>query len=326
VNVPKVTAVVTAHDRVAFLPRAVRSALDGGADEVIVVRNFAGPIAGCEGQYTDVPCPIPDTNEKECRGVEAAHGDVISFLDDDDLWTPEKVPRVRALFAEDPNLIYYDHAQNPIDATDRPIHASHRELAGTHPEGFAQWDGRDFDGLVRTIWPGNSSSTSVRRSWAVEWIPTAREAGWSADLFWLVAALLSGRRLLITPEPLTWLRLHDQNMSHARGTTPREFRTRHRITCERFARANGTLARVSRDRLGPSSPMTQYLSQAAVGFRFLAALEAGAGARRAAAQTIRHGAGRKDLGVLEAAFVTLVSPALARRLLYRSSLKRWRIG
>lgn len=324
---PTITAVITAHDRVAFLPHAVRSALDAGVDQVVVVRNFTGPIEGCEGRYEDLLCPTPDTAEKQCRVLEAARGEVVCLLDDDDLWTPEKVPRVRALFGESPGLFFYNHAQRPIDAEGRPIQADHPELAGTHPERFDQWDGQDFDELVRAIWPGNCSSISLRRSWAVEWIPAAREAGWSADLFWLCAALMTGRAgVRITPEPLTLLRLHDQNMSHARATSASDFRTRHRIACERFARANGTLARIAAQRVGPAAPMTQFLHRATEGFRFLAALEAGDRARRAALRALGQGAGRRNRGVRVAALVASVSPALARRLLYRSSLRRWRLG
>jgi Glycosyl transferase family 2 len=322
----RVAAVVTAHDRRAFLPFAVRSALDSGADEVIVVRNFSGPIEGCEGRYRDVPCATPDTNEKEGRGLEVSHADVVGFLDDDDVWTPEKVPRLRALFGGDPELIYFCHAQRPIDAEGRTVTASHRELADKHPERFGAWDGSDFQRLVTTIWPGNNSSTVVRRAWAVEWIPAFRAAGWSADLFWLVAALLSRRPVVIGPDPLTLLRLHDANMSQTRGSTREQFRSRHATTSERFARSNGTLARLASERLGTSAPMTTYLVEKSEAYRFFADLEGGRRPRRAAARALTHHAGRRDRGVLAAALASLVSPELARRLLYRSSLRRWNLA
>jgi hypothetical protein len=322
----RVAAVVTAHDRRAFLPFAVRSALEGGADEVLVVRNFSGPIEGCEGRYTDVPCSTPDTNEKEARGLEASTADVVGFLDDDDLWTPEKVPHLRSIFGADPDGVYYCHAHVPVDVEGAPVVATHPEWADKHPERFPQWDGNDFEGLVRTVWPGNNSSTVVRRAWAVEWLPAFREAGWSADLFWLVAALLSGRRVTIGPEALTQLRLHGANMSHTRGTTAEEFRTRHQVTCERFARSNGTMARLASARRGPGAPMTVYLSEASEGFRFLADLEAGRRPRRAALRALRHHAGRNDRGVFLAAGAAILSPTMARRLLFRSSLRRWSLG
>jgi len=322
----RVAAVVTAHDRRDFLPFAVRSALDGGADEVIVVRNFSGPIEGCEGRYHDVPCATPDTNEKEARGIEASRADVVGFLDDDDLWAPEKVPLLRSLFGGDPELIYYCHAQRAIDSQGRPVSASHRELVDKHPERFGQWDGTDFDNLVSTIWPGNNSSTVVRRAWAADWIPAFREAGWSADIFWLVAGLLSHRHVVIGPDALTLLRLHDANMSQTRGSTREQFRARHQTTCERFARSNATLARLAGERLGPSAPMTRYLAEKSEAYRFFADLEASRHPRRAAARALTHHAGRQDPGVLAAALAAVVSPELARRLLYRSSLRRWSLA
>jgi hypothetical protein len=326
VTSPRISAVVTAHDRVEFLPSAVRSALDGGADEVIVVRNFEGPIAGCEGRYRDVFCPASETNEKEARGLELAQGEVVGFLDDDDLWDPGKIPRIRDLFGPDPDLVYWCHAQRTVDAVGRPVNATHREFADKRPERFSRWDGANFEELVRTIWPGNNSSTVVRRAWAADWLSSFREAGWSADLFWLVAALLSPRHVQISPEALTSLRLHTANMSQTRGATRAEFRLRHRTNCERFARSTGALARLAAERTGPASSMTTYLTRTAEGFRFFADLEAGAHPRRAAARAIGRGAARRDRGVLITALTTLVSPEAARRLLFRSGRRRWGLG
>jgi Glycosyl transferase family 2 len=326
VTSPKISAVITAHDRAGFLASAVHSALDAGVDEVIVVRNFEGPIAQCEGRYRHILCNAPETNEKEARGLEEAQGDVVGFLDDDDLWAPEKAARLRGLFGTDPGLVYYCHAQRPVDAEGRPVRADHREFAAKQPSRFAEWDGRDFDRLVRGIWPGNNSSTVVRRTWATEWLTDFREAGWSADLFWLVAALLSGRRMQIGPEPLTMLRLHDQNMSQTRGSTAAEFRTRHRTTSERFARSSATLARIASERAGPAASVSKFLARTAEGFRFFAALEAGTRPRRAAGRAILRAAGRANPGVSPIALVSLASPEAARRLLYRSSRRRWSLG
>ena len=322
----RVTALVAAHDRRPFLAAAVRSALDAGADEVLVVRNFDDPLDGLEGRYRPIPCAAVETCEKHALGVEAAHGDLIAFLDDDDLWTPDKLPHVRARFAARPDLVYLCHAHRAIDAAGTPVDARHPELAGKDPRRFATWDGRDFETLLRSIWPGNNSSMVVRTSWAREQVPLLRASGWSSDLAWLVAALSSGGALEIDPAELSFLRLHDQNMSQTRGAGPAEFRERHRIAAERFARANGALARIARERGRGPPNMAASLAARAEGFRFFADLEGARRPRRAAWRALGDRDARQDRAVRAAALVALLSPAYARHLLYRSSRRRWALA
>jgi glycosyltransferase involved in cell wall biosynthesis len=323
---PTVSAVVTAHDRREFLPKAVRSALDSGADEVVVVRNFSGPIVGCEGRYRDIPCDVPDTGEKEARGVEAATGDIVAFLDDDDLWEVTKVPALRERFGQRPDLVYLCHTQRPIDSSGAFVVAAHAEIQGKDVTRFARVGRTDLRTLVDQVWPGNNSSTAVRRTWALGWVPTLREAGWSCDLLWFVAALLDRGGMELLPGPLVRLRLHDRNMSQTRGSSPEEFRRRHGEASARFARAYDVLARVTLQRQGPGSSMVRFLTEEAVSFHFFADLESGARPRAAAWRALRRGPGLRRRGVLGSAMIALLTPAGARRLLYRASVRRWRLG
>jgi hypothetical protein len=321
-----VSAVVTAHDRKEFLSDAVRSAVASGADEVLVVRNFAGPIEGFEGRYRDLPCSNEETGVKEAVGLEAATGDVVAFLDDDDMWDAAKVPHLRELFGGDPALVYYCHGQLPVDAAGRPVQAYHREWSQKQPQRFAAWDGRDFETLFREIWPGNNSSTVVRRAWGLEWAAALREAGWGADRFWITAALLDQHPIRLEDTPLTRLRLHALNMSQTRGASPEEFRRRHATASARFARSYETLARIAAERAGPASPLARHVARAAVAFRFFADLEDGRHPRASAWSALRRGPGWSDRAVLASALIALFSPSLARRMLFRSSLRRWQLG
>ncbi len=322
----RLTALVTAHDRRAFLAAAVRSALEAGADEVVVVRNFDTPLEGLEGRYRNVPCAATETCEKHARGVEEARGELIAFLDDDDLWLPEKVPYVRARFAARPELAYLCHAHRAIDVNGAPVDAHHPELADKDPSRFAAWDGRDFETLLRSIWPGNNSSMVVRAAWARGQVPLLRASGWSSDLAWLVAALSSGAAWEIDPAALSLLRLHDQNMSQTRGSGPAEFRERHRIASDRFARANAALARIARERGQGPPNMASSLAARAEGLRFFADLEGARHPRRAAWRALRDRGARQDRAVRGAALVALASPGYARHLLYRSSQRRWALA
>jgi hypothetical protein len=323
---PTVSAVVLAQDRRAFLADAVRSAIDAGADEVIVVRNFSDPIPGTDGRIRDLRCERPETGWKHAMGLEAATGELVAFLDDDDLWERAKVARLREIWSETPGLVYLCHSQRSIDASGAPADAHHSEYAGRQPERFARWDRSDFGDLADRIWPGNGSSTVVRRSWALPWIPSLREVGWSADTFWLVAAVLSGQPMTMRDEPLTRLRLHGQNMSHARGSTPGEFRARHAQQSQRFAHAFEGMAQLATGWAGADVSIGRYLTERAVDFRFFADLEQGVHPRGSAAHAVAHGGRGRDPGAYRAALVALVSPGLARRLLYRSHQHRWRLS
>ncbi len=320
-----VTAVITSHDRAAFLPEAVASALTAGADEVLVVRNFSETIPGLEGRYRDLPCPERETGIKHAVGVEGARGDLVAFLDDDDTWVPEKLDRVRARFSGDPSLVYYCHGQTAIDAEGRPVDARHPEFRTREPAAFPGWDRTQMDDLFDRIWPGNNSSTVVRRSWALGWTPLLRSAGWAADRVWITAALLDRRGIGMDPARLTRLRLHDLNMSHARVRSPAEFRERHGTASHRFARACTELARTAAEKEGPASPIAHHFSERAAAFQFFADLEDGTHPRRSALRELREGPGRRDRGAGLSALVTLISPALARRLLFQRSRRRWRI-
>lgn len=324
-----VSAVVLAHSRRDFLATAVRSSLDAGADEVIVVRSFSGPIEGVDGLYRDIRCDCPETGLKHAIGVEAATGDLVGFLDDDDLWEPGKVARLRQQWMTRPDLTYLSHRQQAIDRTGHPVTARHREFAGREPARFVRWDPSDFPDLIDRIWPGNGSSTVVARSWALGWLPALREVRWSADTFWLVAAVLSGRpleRMAVLDEPLTRLRLHDENMSHVRGTTAQAFRRRHGAQSRKFAEAFEAMTHLANAMAGSTASITRCLAAKAVDFRFFAELEEGTHARDAARRALATGQGIGDPGAFRAAMVAAFAPSLARWLLYRSSLRRWRLA
>ncbi len=322
----RVSAVITEQTPRGYLSAAIGSAVAAGADEIVVVRAVPSPVLEWAGRFRDIPCVELPTGRKQALGVETATGDVVAFLDDDDLWEPTKVERIRARFAASPDLVYHDHAQTAIDASGRPAAATHPEFAGRSPERFSGMDRDAVWTLFDRIWPGNSSSTSVRRAWALTGTGALRETAWAADAFWLVAALLSDRGMELSPERLTRLRLHGENMSNPREVDAASFRRRHAEASARFAAAYSSLARLAADRRGPTAPLSRFLAQQAETFEFQQRLEVGANARSAAARYLRRGAGRHRAGLWGTALIALASPAAGRTLLYRAGRQRSRLG
>jgi Glycosyl transferase family 2 len=292
-----VSAVVVAHDpgRAAMLRDAVASAAQAGADEIVVVRPYAGPIESWEGRYRDVRTTDPTLAGKQADGVEAATGDVVAFLDDDDLWKPEKVSVVRERFAARPDLIVLNHAYDQIDLQGRPLGP------GTPANG--RW-------IL-------SSNLALRRSWAAQHTAVAREAGWEADETWVFMADVdrpSGVEVI--DRPLTLWRYHEANVSRSHRTTAAEFRAAHARLYPRWVRAETAMLGYARSRSAPDTlPAVARRRRRLAEFTFLAALENDSEVR-GAARALRANP-EADSGLRRLATVAELSPGLARYALFR---------
>ena len=101
-----ISVIVTAHNRREFLLDAINSALNQTLPrdeyEIIVVKNFS--------DYDDVlknlGLKIVFSNE-ENQGADIVNalpytkGDIICFLDDDNIWVPWKLEKVKEAFKEE---------------------------------------------------------------------------------------------------------------------------------------------------------------------------------------------------------------------------------
>jgi hypothetical protein len=292
-----VSAVVVAHDpgRASMLRDAVASAARSGADEIIVVRPYAGPIESWEGRYKDVRTTDPTLAGKQADGVDAATGDVVAFLDDDDLWKPEKVGVLRERFEARPDLILLNHAYDQIDVQGRPLGP------GTPAEG--RW----------TL----SSSLALRRAWAVQHTAVARDAGWQADETWVfMADIDQPSGVEVIDRSLTLWRYHEANVSRSHRTTPGEFRAAHARLYPRWVRAETAMLGYARSRSAPeSTPAVARHRRRLAQFTFLAALETNSDVR-AAARTLRANPDT-DPALRRLAAIAQISPGLARYALFR---------
>jgi len=104
----RVTGIITTYDRPTFLADAIESALaqTHGLAELIVVDDCSpsdiAAIVGAFGERVHYLRLARNRGPSAARnaGVAAARGEVVAFLDDDDLWLPEKIERqIEALAA-----------------------------------------------------------------------------------------------------------------------------------------------------------------------------------------------------------------------------------
>lgn len=208
----EVTVVIPTRNRWPLLSRAALPAalMQRGVELEIVVID--------DGSTDETPARLAELAAREHRlrvirhgermgvararnaGIESAHGQWIAFLDDDDLWSPEKLRRqlltARAANAE---LVY--SAAVVLDATWRAI----EEEPPPSPVDLARAL------LSRNVIPAGSSNVLATRELL------RRHGGFDEQLYvladwdlWLRLAL--DARVASTPEPLVGYATHSENM------------------------------------------------------------------------------------------------------------------
>ena len=116
-----ITVLITAYNRKEYLIKAVDSVLNQSLNknhyEIIVIKNFKDYKIDKYLIKNNIKNIIMDGTEGEyiLKGMEEAQGKIISFLDDDDLFTSEKLQYVYEIFNEHQDLIYLHNAYSEID-------------------------------------------------------------------------------------------------------------------------------------------------------------------------------------------------------------------
>jgi GT2 family glycosyltransferase len=106
-----VSVVIPTYNRAAFLPAAVESvrAQTHACDEILIVDD--GSVDDTEEVVSRLGGPINYLRQRNAgpgaarnRGIAAARGDLVAFLDTDDRWLPSKIECQIELFKRDPAL------------------------------------------------------------------------------------------------------------------------------------------------------------------------------------------------------------------------------
>ncbi|GAB4137044.1 MAG: hypothetical protein Kow0040_23410 [Thermogutta sp.] len=213
---PTVSVVIPAWNAARYLPETLRSVLsqtrppeeiivvdDGSTDDSAVVAERFGPTVRVLRQENR------GESVARNRGIEAAHGDWIAFLDADDLWHPDKLAKQLAAVRSDPavdcvhtNWYYFGRQNGRVDVS--IVDATERYRAGH----------------VAADNPFRISSILVRRE-----LPL-RFPDWTQDGEDLIYFLELTRvaRIALVPEELIGYRVHGGGQSNAADMLVRRYR------------------------------------------------------------------------------------------------------
>ena len=135
-----VAAVITSRNRPRFARQAYESVLAQTvpADEIVVVDDGSEtPLDAADFPSARVLRLDPSRGASAARnqGAQACGGDVLMFLDDDDVWLPEKLAAQRACFegpgGSDVALVYSGRVIVRDDAPEQPLRRVASRFEGT---------------------------------------------------------------------------------------------------------------------------------------------------------------------------------------------------
>lgn len=192
-------------DTVSIIERevaAARAADPAMMTELVVRRHSPG--LGVVGNFADA--------------MEACRGDLIALSDQDDVWAPDKLARLVALFAADARVQFVHTDARLVDAAGSPLGLTLLDaLEATSAERAGLQSGDAFAVLLRRNLV-TGATVMLRRSLVAQAAPFPPE--WVHDE-WLaaIAAAQHEHALRLVPEPLIDYRQHGANEIGARRPT-----------------------------------------------------------------------------------------------------------
>ena len=240
---PSISVIITAHDRQQFLIKAVKSVLNSTLDrsffEIIIVKNFYNE--EIDSYLSTEGIKIIQTQEivlgaKIVLGIENSSSDIIAFLEDDDIYYPEKMSEVMKVF-RDMDIGYYHHNYSLIDSDGNKLFGSLGPRRTKKPlilrplkDGY-NW----FNSIRKAVAVGgffNLSCIAIKKEIILETINELIKLQVAVDNYMFYLSLDSKFSLFIDNKILVNYRVHDTNASIARTSSFAEFKYRKRIFLE----------------------------------------------------------------------------------------------
>ena len=149
------------------------------------------------------------------QSLASSTGEIVAFLDDDDLFMPGKLRTIERRFLENPDIVFYHNAYQCIDEQGLPLRSGHRppsEYACEIPsEELTLHKALRLAGERRLH---NISSMAVRRSSLEPFLPSLDRLKVGTDSCMFVLSAVAGGLLYFDNQILTQYRTSHQSQTH----------------------------------------------------------------------------------------------------------------
>ncbi len=191
-----ISVIISDYNRKTYIIKALESVINQTLPrnhyEVILVKNFSDQEIDefARSNYIKTSLSQDKTlSGKIKEGLLLARGDIICFLDDDDMFYNNKLEYIYNKFKNDDNLVYLHNNFSAVDSNGKAIN-----YGNTNP---------DF----------NMSSITIRKN--IIQIDTLTEVSKSIDTLMYLYALESGMHIELDNKVLTYYRVTENSVTHS---------------------------------------------------------------------------------------------------------------
>ena len=230
---PYISVLILAHDRRNYIFDAVNSVLSQDLlrdkYEVLVVKYELDNDKEIDKKLEELSVRVINTKEvslgaKIAVGAEEAKGEVLAFLEDDDLFLPEKISRIYEIFKKDERIGYYhneiiffdidknEEIKNEIKSREKILFKFNK-----HFRDDLMIKGVDFWGKIPILSAGffafNNSAIAVKKDVILSFnkIYKSSESNHAIDFLHLILSLELGYLSAIDRKKLTIYRIHSSS-------------------------------------------------------------------------------------------------------------------
>ena len=222
---PFISAIITAYNRREFIRDAVNSVINSVLPEdeyeIIVVKNFKDEYVDNIVEKTggkSIIANLVTVGAMIALGINAAIGDIVTFLDDD-MYLPNRLSIIKRIFKSTPSLIYYHNNVITINEAGSIIHVELVESTNIYNFIIVYNYEDKLDILKRYgLGPGlRLSSIAVKGSFIKRWVNIIKYFPELQDAIVFLLALINEGAIIHDPRPLTYYRVSSTSASSVRA-------------------------------------------------------------------------------------------------------------
>lgn len=224
-NTPTISVIITAYNRKMFVESALKSLLSQKVDlkkvELIIISNFEIKYKYEFGALNNIKMILlDDTIGKYLKtGILEARGEIIVFLDDDDIMAPDKLNVVCENFKEHRNLAYYHNSVFYINDKGKLINYV-RMVERRNIKKIKAYYSKinlldNIKEIVESSGDFNLSSISIRKEVFLPIVDFLDKLEGNTDGFFFWFSVILQWDIMLDNEKLTYYRVHSENVSNS---------------------------------------------------------------------------------------------------------------